>query len=241
MQLSIAFKRLSLFAVAVLFVFLASHFAAAQTSGAGNINGTVTDSSGALVPNASVIVLNTDTGVSRTITTNSDGSYTATFLQPGPYEVTIGGGGYGKVDRKNLVLTVGQILTVDASLPPGSVSTEVIVTSESPLIDTDKSSVSQTIDQSFISNLPVATRNWSAFVLLTPNVTQDGGTGPVSLDRFVTIVDSETHSGVRWSSHICGHGGLSRPYLCSSEIGMDRCRSILRALWVSDYWHPGAV
>jgi hypothetical protein len=180
MKLSIAFKRLSLFAVAVLFVFLASHFAAAQTSGAGNINGTVTDSSGAVVANAPVIVLNTDTGVSRTITTNSDGSYTATFLQPGPYEVTIGGGGYGKVDRKNLVLTVGQILTVDASLPPGSVSTEVIVTSESPLIDTDKSSVSQTIDQSFISNLPVATRNWSAFVLLTPNVTQDGGTGLVS-------------------------------------------------------------
>jgi hypothetical protein len=167
-------------ALAVLFLFSAGRPLAAQTSGNGNINGTITDRSGAAVPNTTVVVLNTDTGVTRTLTTNNDGSFAANFLLPGHYEVTAGGGSFGKVDRKNLVLTVGQILTVDAILPPASVSTEVIVTSESPLIDTDKTAVSQTIDQSLISNLPVATRNWSAFVLLTPNVTQDGSSGLVS-------------------------------------------------------------
>ena len=85
MQLSIAFKRLSLFAVAVLFVFFASHFAAAQTSGAGNINGTVTDSSGALVPNASVIVLNTDTGVSREIALRLSENYPDLFKSKPDY------------------------------------------------------------------------------------------------------------------------------------------------------------
>ena len=125
-------------------------------------------------------MLDTDTGVSRTVTTNAAGSYTATFLQPGHYEVILGGGGFGKVDRKNLVLTVGQTLTVDAALPAGSVTTEVDVTSESPILDTEKTEVSQTIDQNLIANLPVASRNWSAFVLLTPNVTQDGGSGLVS-------------------------------------------------------------
>ncbi len=180
MKLSIAFQRLLVVTVAILFLFSAGRPISAQTSGVGNITGTVTDSSGAAVPNATVVVLDTDTGVARTITTNAEGSYTASFLQPGHYEVTLGGGAFGKVNRKNLVLTVGQILTVDASLPAASVATEVTVTSESPLVDTDKTEVSQTIGQNFISNLPVNSRNWSNFVLLTPNVVQDGGSGLVA-------------------------------------------------------------
>ena len=180
MKLFTACQRSLVFAVAVLSIVFASGPISAQTSGNGNINGTLTDQSGAAVPNATIVVLNSDTGVSRTLTTNGDGVYTATFLQPGHYEVTAGGNGFGKVNRKNLVLTVGQVLTVDISLPPASVSTEVIVTSESPLVDTDKTEVAQTIDQSLISNLPVASRNWSAFVLNTPNVTPDGGSGLVS-------------------------------------------------------------
>ena len=180
MKVSTSSQRLLALAVAALLLVFAGRPVVAQTSGSGNINGTVTDTSGAAVPNAAVVVLDTDTGVARTIATNAEGSYTASFLQPGHYEVTIGGGAFGKVDRKNLVLTVGQILTIDATLPPASVSTEVIVTSESPLVDTDKTEVAQTIDQSLISNMPVASRNWSAFVLNTPNVTQDGGSGLVS-------------------------------------------------------------
>jgi hypothetical protein len=166
-------------AAAVLLVSL-SYPAAAQTSGNGNIVGTVTDTSGATVAGVSVIVTNNDTGISRSLTTNGDGSYTANFLLPGHYEVILGGGGFGKVDRKDLTLTVGQILTIDAALPAASVSTQVEVTSESPLVDTDKTEVAQTIGEHLISNLPVATRNWSAFVLNTPNVTQDGGSGLVS-------------------------------------------------------------
>ncbi len=173
-------KRLFHVACASALIFLTALSLHAQTSGVGNITGNVTDASGAAVPNAPVTVTDTDTGVSRSITTNGDGSYSASFLQPGRYEVVLGGGSFGKVDRKNLVLTVGQILTVDAALPAASVSTEVVVTSQSPLIDTEKTEVSQTVDQTLISNLPVNGRNWSDFVLLTPNVVQDGGTGLVS-------------------------------------------------------------
>lgn len=140
----------------------------------------MTDASGAAIPNATITVTDTDTGVSRTLTTDSSGNYTANFLQPGHYEVVAGGGTFGKVDRKNLVLTVGQTLTVDATLSAGSVSTEVQVTAETPILDTEKTEVSQTVDQTLISNLPVNGRNWSDFVLLTPNVVQDGGTGLVS-------------------------------------------------------------
>jgi hypothetical protein len=151
-----------------------------QTAGTGTISGVVTDSSGAVVANAQVLVTDNDTGVSRATTTDGSGVYTEAFLQPGHYEVVLGGGGFGKVDRKNLVLTVGETLTVNAALAVGSTATEVTVTSESPILDPEKTQVSQTLDTNMIANLPVATRNWSGFVLLTPNVTQDGGSGLVS-------------------------------------------------------------
>jgi Carboxypeptidase regulatory-like domain len=173
-------KRLLALASTTLFGLATAVPMHAQTSGVGNITGTVTDATGATVPNAAVIVTDTDTGISRSLTTNNDGQYSATFLQPGHYEVILGGGSFGKIDRKGLMLTVGQILTVDAALPTGAVSTEVQVTSDSPLVDTEKTEVSQTVDQQLISNLPVNGRNWSDFVLLTPNVVQDGGSGLVS-------------------------------------------------------------
>ncbi len=152
----------------------------AQTAGTGTITGTVTDSSGAVVPKVGILITDTDTGVTRETTTTDAGSYVATFLQPGHYEVVVSGAGFGKFDRKNLDLTVGETLTVDASLTVGSAATEVTVTSESPILDPQKTEVSQTIGANLISNLPVNARNWSDFVLLTPNVVQDGGSGLVS-------------------------------------------------------------
>ena len=169
-----------LWATAVLACTVSTGSAVAQTSGVGNISGTVTDNTGAAVPNAAVTIIDTDTGISRDVRANGQGEYLAQFLQPGHYEVIATSQGFGKVDRKDLVVNVGQTLTVDAALSAGDVSTQVQVTSEMPILDTDKTEVSQVIDQNLISSLPVNTRNWSAFVLNTPNVTPDGGSGLVS-------------------------------------------------------------
>src|SRR6202042_3901377 len=68
----------------------------------------------------------------------------------------------------------------DAALPAATVASEVTVSSETPILDTEKTEVSQTVGQQLISNLPVNGRNWSNFVLLTPNVVPDGGSGLVS-------------------------------------------------------------
>jgi hypothetical protein len=173
-------KALSVAVTAFVFSLCFTLPVMAQTSGNGNIVGTVTDPSGAAVPNATVVVTNTDTGVSRTLTTNGDGLYTANFLQPGHYEVLASAASFGKIDHKALTLTVGEILTVDAALPAGSVSSAVEVTANTQILDTQKTEVSQTFDPVLIDNLPVATRNWSAFVLNTPNVAQDGGSGLVA-------------------------------------------------------------
>jgi hypothetical protein len=173
-------KRLLALAFAAPLLVFPAMSLHAQSSATGTISGTVTDSTGAVVPNATVLITDTDTGVTRTVTGTGAGAYDAAFLQPGHYEVVVSSSGYGKVDRKNLVLTVGQTLTVNAALSAGATSTEVTVTSESPILDPQKTEVSQTLDTNLIANLPVSTRNWSSFVLLTPNVTQDGGSGLVS-------------------------------------------------------------
>jgi hypothetical protein len=167
--------------VAVAFVAtLAIRPAAAQTTGAAAMTGTITDTTHAVIANASVKITNTDTGIVRTLTSNDAGIYVAPFLQPGHYTVTISAAGFAAVQRNALVLTVGQTLTVNAELPPATVTSQVLVTSEIPLLDTEKTEASQSLDEHLISNLPVNGRRWDNFVLLTPNVAPDGNSGLIS-------------------------------------------------------------
>lgn len=154
--------------------------ATAQTTGAATIDGSVTDSSQATVPGATVTVTNTDTGVVHVYTSNSAGLYTAPFLLPGHYKVIATGANFNTVEVRDLDLLVGQTLTVNLSLKVSSAATTVEVSGENQILDTEKTEVSQVMDSQLIQNLPVNARNWSDFVLLTPNVTQDGPYGMVS-------------------------------------------------------------
>ncbi len=152
----------------------------AQNAALGSIAGVVKDSTGAIVSGASVVVTNSGTGAKRTLTTDSEGHYAATYLQPGRYEVVLGGGSFGIIDEKNVAVTVGAPTTVDATLPAGSVTSTVTVTGDAPLLETDKVEQSQVIDSQLVSNLPVNGRRFDNFVLLTPNVAPDGNSGLLS-------------------------------------------------------------
>jgi hypothetical protein len=152
----------------------------AQTAGAGTLTGTITDPNKSVLPGAMVTATNTDTGIAHTFTTNSDGIFVAPFLQPGHYTISATGAGFGNVEEKGITLQVGQTLTIDLTLALQSATATVEVTSETPMLDQERTEVSQVVDQEFIQNLPVNARNWSTFVLLTPNVAQDGGSGLVS-------------------------------------------------------------
>jgi hypothetical protein len=173
-------KRLIGLAAAAALILSPATMLHGQSAATGTITGTVTDATGAVVPNATVTLIDTDTAATHTVSATGAGTYTAPFLQPGHYEVIVSAPGMSKVDTKGLTLLVGQTLTVDASLPVGATATEVTVTGETLTLDPQKTEVSQTLDQNLVGNLPVATRNWSSFVLLTPNVVQDGGSGLVS-------------------------------------------------------------
>jgi hypothetical protein len=169
---------ISIFAWTLLIfaLLLRPQFAAAQTA-TGAVTGTVTDPKGQSVADAAVAVKNTDTGLQTTFHTNADGFYTAPYLQPGNYEITVSMSGFQTVVHKNLVVHVGETLTVNVQLPLQAQTASIVVTGEAPLLETTKTSQSETVSQGQVQGLPIATRRWENFVLLTPAVTTDGTSG----------------------------------------------------------------
>ena len=166
-----------------------------QSAALGGVAGVVRDASGAVVPGASVVVTNTATGASRTVATDAAGHYEVQFLQPGPYEVLAGGGSFAKVDRKNIPVNVGATATVDVMLQAAGVTTDVVVTSDVPLIETERVAQSQVIDQHLVNDLPVNGRRFDNFVLLTPNVAPDGNTGLISYRGVSSLYNSNLVDG----------------------------------------------
>src|ERR1700730_3386424 len=101
----------------------------AQVAG-GTISGTVTDSSGRVINNVQITITNLATGVTRDVTTNEDGFYSAPNLLPGTYELKFSASGFRVEARKNIELTVGALVGLDQTLRVGSLSETVVVQSE---------------------------------------------------------------------------------------------------------------
>jgi len=181
--------------LAIGLLLLFTNHAVGQLAGSATISGSVTDPSGAVVPGAEVIIRNTDTGIERKTETSEAGIYNAAFLQPGHYQVQAGKTGFASVIRKELVLQVGQTLTINLALAVKSAQAEVTVTGAPPVVDPEKTEVSQVISDSAVGNLPIAGRRWDSFVLLTPNVTTDGSSGLVSYRGLSGLYNGNTVDG----------------------------------------------
>ena len=182
-------------ALSIFTLVLLAGAALAQTAGSGTITGTVSDPSGAVVPGATVSIRSTDTGIERKTQTNEAGIYNATFLQPGHYEVGATKTGLGSVLRKDLTLQVGQTLTVDFSMSLTTTQETVTVAGRESVVDTEKTEISQVISTAQVENLPLAGRRWETFVLLTPNVTNDGGSGLASYRGISGLYNSTAVDG----------------------------------------------
>lgn len=136
----------------------------------GTILGTVSDSTGAVVPSATVVVRNTETGISRTLMTDAGGRYVAPQLTLGNYEVTAEAPGFQTVVRRGIEVTVGRQATVDFSMSVGAVSEQVTVTGEAPLIEATTSVVGGLVNQSQMRDLPLNARSFEQLAFLQPNV-----------------------------------------------------------------------
>jgi len=172
-----------------------SGIAIAQTAATGNIEGVVTDTTGAVLPGVSVVVKNTGTNVTRELVTDGAGRYRANALQPGVYEVTAALGGFQTGTFGNLEVQVGQTLSADLKMRAAGVTETVTVTAESPLIDTRRTDVSNVVGETEIQNLPINGRRWENFVLLGPGVTNDGNFGLVSYRGISGLYNNNTVDG----------------------------------------------
>ena len=133
----------------------------------GSITGTVQDSSGAVLPNASVTVTNTDTGLALQARTNGSGSYVFSPLKIGNYKVSAAAPGFQTTNRENVHLDIEQRLNVVLVLQPGQVSQSVTVSDAPPLLQTQEGTVGQVISAETINNTPLNGRNWVYIAQLT--------------------------------------------------------------------------
>lgn len=153
----------------------------------GQIAGTVTDQSGAVVTGASISVVNTSTSASRTAQSSASGEYLITGLEPATYQVTVNSGSFKPFTAK-VEVTVGSHVTLDAKLSVSSSTTEVQVVGEGGVaVNTQTQELSQVVNSQQLSQLPSLTRNPYDFVTLSGNVSSgDNSTNSMSSGQNLT-------------------------------------------------------
>jgi hypothetical protein len=169
-------------ALAVCLLVFVAGAAFSQSTNSGDIRGTVTDPSGALMPGVAVTVSNLDTGTVKNLVTNGDGLYDTASILPGNYQVTFTKEGFDKLVRGPITLQVG-IITADGQLKVGRSAETVEVTADIPLLKTESAEQSTTFDSQTMVNLPQVGsngQNWGPLAQLLPGASGTGGSMPTA-------------------------------------------------------------
>ncbi len=168
--------RLGLVLASVLALAGAPSSLHAQATG-GSLSGTIKDGTGAVLPGVTVVVVNTDTSLARTLTTDAGGHFVAADLLPGPYSVKATLEGFATVLRSGITMSVGRDAVVDLELNVGKIADEVTVVGEAKTVDTQTASTGGLISTGQIEGLPLNGRSFVELANLTPGVqlTQTGG------------------------------------------------------------------
>ncbi|MGH9355662.1 MAG: carboxypeptidase regulatory-like domain-containing protein, partial [Terriglobia bacterium] len=144
----------------------------------GMLSGTVTDPSGAVLPNAKITITNAATGVNRQATTDSAGFYTAPNLQPGVYEVTASAAGFATLVRSGISLTVGGQQVLNILMQVGAVSQQVHVSAAPPIVQLSTSEITHEVGATTVRELPLNGRDWTQLATLQPGVVSMGSLQP---------------------------------------------------------------
>jgi hypothetical protein len=157
----------------VAFVFLLSAFCLLPgvrgQSSSATLSGTVEDQNSAVVPGATIVVLNTATSFKRQATTSDQGSFTVPLLPPGVYTVTVRRDGFTPLEIREVVLNVGDQKALNIQLKAGDVNATVTVDSSAETVRTD-GSVGTVVDRQFVANIPLNGRSLQALIQLTPGI-----------------------------------------------------------------------
>jgi len=168
----------------------------AQSTTDGAIGGTIYDSNGAVIANATVIVHNNGTNSEQSATTDASGYFRVTKLQPGSYTVTVKEQGFAPFKAEQVIVQVGSVTDLSPRLAIGGSTETVEVSAEAPMINTTSGDFAPTVDQEAISNLPINGGRWSDFALLTPSVVSNGsGFGLLSFRGISVLLNNNTVDG----------------------------------------------
>jgi len=166
--MNLKIKRILKLACCVMLAWAAFAVSANSQTVSGTLRGTVMDANGAVIPNATITVKNTETGLERTVVSSDDGNYNLPFLPIGKYTVEATRTDFNKVRRENVTVTLNETSVVNIQLSP-SVSGEVTVTDEAPTINTSDAQIAQSLSESQIQERPVL--NQGSFLTLAETFT----------------------------------------------------------------------
>ena len=148
----------------------------AQSLVSGDLTGTVTDPSGAVVPNATVTLKSNSTGATRNTTSTNNGSYRFSLLQPGSYTVSASASGFSKAETTTMI-NVGQATVADIKMAVGTSSQTVEVTSAAPLVQADNADLSTNFDQNVVANAPNGGNDLTYIAQTAPGINMNTGMG----------------------------------------------------------------
>jgi outer membrane receptor protein involved in Fe transport len=200
------FKRAFIAVLAVgLILLTGSVHSSAQLSTATTF-GSVTDSTGAVVPNATITLTQTQTNFTRVTKTNAQGEYRAEFLPVGPYTAKVTAAGFKETVQDGIVLTATQQATLNYSLDVGVESTVVEVTADVPLVNLGNSILGRTVDNREVDNLPLVGRNVYQLLSLTPGIQSNTSENTVGFPAQHVIINGSSDNMVGQVSYYLDGG-----------------------------------
>ena len=209
---------LSVLSVSLLLLIASPAWAQTQST-TGNILGTILDPDGGVLPGATITVTSESTGRVRTAVASANGTYRVPLLPPGLYSVRADLQGFRSVERNAIPVSLGSAMKVDISMDLASVQEVLIVTGQSPVVETSKTQVSTTISETAIDSLPILGRNFTDFTLLTPGALIEGSRNTIAISGQRGINTSVNVDGSSDNSAFFGYqrGGTDSPFTISQE------------------------
>jgi carboxypeptidase family protein len=197
-------KRVDAASLALAAFFITAEAGSAQTRATStDVSGIVYDQSNAVLPSVSIIATNSDTGVTRTTVTEPDGRFTLLALSPGTYTFRAELTGFAPQVHGPFQVMLGSALDISFTLSIAGLTTQVTVTDEAPLIDTQKTAITAVVSQQQIDTLPINLRNFISFSVITPGVTTDR-----TPQQGVSVTSGLTFAGQRARSNNITVDGL---------------------------------